>query len=339
MSLNATQGGLSSSSFPTSSQLAFTWSPDEVGFESSQIAGEGRIMYDITSSSINYTYQHYLKDHLGSTRMVINDQGAVTEAIMYQPYGTMSDPLNISTPDIAAREKFTGKEYDQEGLVAGVTDGLKLDYFGARYYDPEIGVWTSTDPAEQFWNSYSYTGGNPINGVDPDGSTVYSDDFVGPLQSGDVYASQVGMSADYFQEDISITADASSSVSQAIVDLASYGLNAAGERMMGLSATLFAGSMAGYGIAAIPTPASPEIAGYSTFALSASGYAGIVGSLLIGTSQILQQQYIEAIATGLLTASGKPVGKMFEALGASKGLSGASDWITEQYFETQRVRK
>lgn len=46
---------------------------------------------------------------------------------------------------------------------------MKLFYFGARYYDPEVGIWTSTDPAEQFFNSYSYVGGNPITFFDPNG--------------------------------------------------------------------------------------------------------------------------------------------------------------------------
>jgi RHS repeat-associated protein len=111
--------------------------------------------------------------------MVINDQGAVTEAIMYQPYGTMSDPLNISTPDIAAREKFTGKEYDEEGANSsyGIT-GMKLNYFGARFLDPETGGWTSTDPADEMWNAYSYCGGDPVNLIDPDGEDV-ADDAIG----------------------------------------------------------------------------------------------------------------------------------------------------------------
>jgi RHS repeat-associated protein len=46
-----------------------------------------------------------------------------------------------------------------------------LFYFGARYYDPELGNWTSTDPAEQFFDSYSYAK-DPINYVDPDGQWI-----------------------------------------------------------------------------------------------------------------------------------------------------------------------
>jgi len=47
-----------------------------------------------------------------------------------------------------------------------VTDGLKLNYFGARYYDPEVGVWTSVDPMEQNWNDYTFCNNNAINYID-----------------------------------------------------------------------------------------------------------------------------------------------------------------------------
>jgi hypothetical protein len=48
-----------------------------------------------------------------------------------------------------------------------------------RYYDPEVGFFVSTDAAEQYWNAYSYTGGNPINAVDPNGlETVYNNEGI-----------------------------------------------------------------------------------------------------------------------------------------------------------------
>jgi RHS repeat-associated protein len=63
------------------------------------------------------------------------------------------------------------KEFDEEGGVNGA-GGIDAYYFGARMYDPSAGVWMSTDPAEEFWNSYSYVGGNTINFIDPFGLQV-----------------------------------------------------------------------------------------------------------------------------------------------------------------------
>jgi RHS repeat-associated protein len=92
-----------------------------------------------------------------------------TEATDYLTYGAQNE-LVTPTADQQAREKFTGKECDVEGSdpTLGLA-GINLLYFGARYYDAEVGIFTSTDPAGQFWNSYSYCGGDPVNGTDPDG--------------------------------------------------------------------------------------------------------------------------------------------------------------------------
>ena len=53
--------------------------------ESLDLNGEGRIR----KVGDTFTCDYYVKDHLGSTREVVSDEGAVTEATMYYPYGTM----------------------------------------------------------------------------------------------------------------------------------------------------------------------------------------------------------------------------------------------------------
>src|SRR5574344_3032041 len=57
------------------------------------------------------------------------------------------------------RRRWQSKEYDG--------DHNKY-YFGARYFDPFFGLWTSPDPAGQYADPYTY-GGDPLNYADPTG--------------------------------------------------------------------------------------------------------------------------------------------------------------------------
>src|SRR5690554_572409 len=103
----------------------------------------------------------------------------------YFPYGKQKE--EVVTPE-KITQTFTGKEFDlfEQDTTSG-DDGEGWYYFGARYYDAEIGLWTSTDPKEQFWSPYSYAGNglNPISAIDPNGEeliyAVYSHqgDFLG----------------------------------------------------------------------------------------------------------------------------------------------------------------
>ena len=112
--------------------------------------------------------------------MVINSQDQITEAVAYQAYGAMV-PLDsiANAPEIPAREKFTGKEFDQEGedSANGVV-GIQAYHFGARVYDPEVGVWLAVDAAGQYLNPYGYST-NPVIMVDPDGNY-----FIGAIIGG-----------------------------------------------------------------------------------------------------------------------------------------------------------
>ena len=58
------------------------------------------------------------------------------------------------------RQRFTGKPEDA---------GTGLHYFNARYYDPEVGRFTSVDPARDGLNWYVHAHSNPLKYVDPDG--------------------------------------------------------------------------------------------------------------------------------------------------------------------------
>ena len=124
----------------------------------------------------NAKFEWYLKNHLGSTMLVYGTQsdansahvdiGMPLAAYDYRAFGEMLELLPPPTGKVT--ENFTGKEHDDE---------IALDYFGARYLDPMLGMWTSVDPARQFASPYLYAGNgyNPINVVDPDGNAAIVD--------------------------------------------------------------------------------------------------------------------------------------------------------------------
>ena len=126
------------------------------------------------------TFEWYLKNHLGSTMLVygtvsstdpnIADIGETKAAYDYRAFGEMVELVQPRTGKVT--ENFTGKEHDEE---------IKLNYFGARYLDPMLGMWISVDPKRQFASPYLYAGNgmNPVNGVDPDGNYAIWEHDVG----------------------------------------------------------------------------------------------------------------------------------------------------------------
>lgn len=103
-----------------------------------------------------------LQDDLGSVRSVVDNSLSVLESRLYEPYGT---PFGGS-----------GTSQTVYGFTGEPTDTNELLYLRARYYAPNLGVFTGLDPFEGFedepmsLNSYGYVYGNPVNWNDPSGS-------------------------------------------------------------------------------------------------------------------------------------------------------------------------
>lgn len=106
---------------------------------------------------------YYLEDHLQSVRLVVDSQGGVVDRLDYSAFGDRRPEAELNTPcDFG----FTGQWYDPDtGLV----------HFHARWYEPETARFISSDPLigvltdPTSFNRYLYTGGDPINRLDPDG--------------------------------------------------------------------------------------------------------------------------------------------------------------------------
>jgi len=104
---------------------------------------------------------YYHPDHLGSSSYITNLDGEVAQHIEYVPFGEVfiEERNNTwNTPYL-----FNAKEFDEE---------TGMYYYGARYYEPRLSVWMSTDPLqEKYYNSssYAYCNNNPIRFIDPDG--------------------------------------------------------------------------------------------------------------------------------------------------------------------------
>lgn len=122
----------------------------------------------VTGLNTTPSYHYYLKDHQGNNRVVVNQSGNVDEENDYYPFGG----LFTNTQDESRRNvqpyKYNGKEFDNR-------KNLNLYDYGARFYDPAIGRFTSVDTyAEKYYpmTPYQYAANNPVRNVDVDGDSI-----------------------------------------------------------------------------------------------------------------------------------------------------------------------
>ena len=75
--------------------------------------------------------------------------------------------LACTMPSAANRRvELNAKELDEE---------TGMYYYGARYYEPRLSLWMSTDSDQEkypHYTSYLFVGSNPINAIDPDGNKI-----------------------------------------------------------------------------------------------------------------------------------------------------------------------
>jgi RHS repeat-associated protein len=99
----------------------------------------------------------YNQDGLNSIISLSDSTGNVIESYKYNAYG-----IPDSNSEVGNTYLFAGREYDSE---------FESYYYRARYYDPILGRFYSTDPVGFTGNNnlYSFVNNNPINKSDPFG--------------------------------------------------------------------------------------------------------------------------------------------------------------------------
>ena len=127
------------------------------GFESTSFSA-GRI---IRNSSGTYAVQYHITDHLGSVRVVLNQNMTILEQNDYYPFGLRHPNASLKTT--ANRYRYNGKEE--------IASDATSDY-GARQYSAEFCQWLQVDPLAEknySWSPYNFCVGNPLRFLDLDG--------------------------------------------------------------------------------------------------------------------------------------------------------------------------
>ncbi|MEL6194787.1 MAG: RHS repeat-associated core domain-containing protein, partial [Bacteroidota bacterium] len=133
---------------------------------------EGRVI------ASNYSYEYFLKDHLGNTRVTFDESKSIIQDDHYYPFGMRMAGVDTVGTDLPNRYRYNGKELHTE-LDLGWYD------YGARMYDPSIARWNGVDALAEMDNMYSpytYVRNNPIILIDPDGNFATN-----PFDSGNPF--------------------------------------------------------------------------------------------------------------------------------------------------------
>jgi RHS repeat-associated protein len=116
----------------------------------------------VRRDGITWNRFYFLKDHLGSIKVVVNASGNVVAYDDYYPFGYILPGRSQGSESVDGRYKFTGKERDTE---------TSYDYFGARYYDARVGRFLTVDLLSDDdrligWSPYHYGYNNPVRFID-----------------------------------------------------------------------------------------------------------------------------------------------------------------------------
>ena len=165
----------------------------------------------VTSSGAAY----YDFDAVGSTAGLSDASGKYVASYSYDPFGkVLSSMGSVTNP------------FQYNGALGIQTDGSGLDYMRARTYDPTTGRFTQSDPigGGGGFNTYSFTGNDVTNLVDPSGLVPQAIKTLGSVAGtlfgyGTTINSAIGLGQDVYDVAGSGRQNESSGVGDAILSL------------------------------------------------------------------------------------------------------------------------
>lgn len=141
----------------------FEWSGSTSTMVKYYYAGSQRIAMRTGSGTTNTNLKWLLGDHLGSTSITANYDGASPVTQLYKPWGE----VRYQNGTLPTGYTYTG-QYSH-------TDDFGLMFYNARWYDPVLGRFAQADPImtrpfnPSAFDKYSYVENNPIKYNDPSG--------------------------------------------------------------------------------------------------------------------------------------------------------------------------
>jgi len=123
------------------------------------VLGMKRYAYDaVTGQYLDAQKIYYLFDDLGSVTALTNETGMPIKYYQYDPFGNITN----TTDDPGNNFTFVGRYGGYKDWDTGLIN------FWHRWYDSELGKWTSKDPIgiQGGVNLYRYVENNTTNGID-----------------------------------------------------------------------------------------------------------------------------------------------------------------------------
>ncbi|MEM9214706.1 MAG: putative Ig domain-containing protein [Cyanobacteria bacterium P01_F01_bin.150] len=231
---------------------------------------------DLISQENGGERSFYQVDGLGSSRILTNQNGVLTDTYNYDAFGQLIDQSGSTPNDYL----FAGEQFDPN---------LDSYYLRARYYDPATGRFDSRDPFEGLneqplsLQDYIYGFNNPIAYVDPSGEVS----ILSTAIKGSVVLSLSGLIAGFISAPIDCPE-----------------LNESGDEYVSATVGFVTGAALGGGVGAglgwlLAGPlATTALASFAVGPLGIrrlAGAAGIFFSALQGNQKISPQVFINSV--------------------------------------------